>query len=283
MAFGLLAVVLLASALASALVKRTFHSVMFLGVFLVGVAGLYILLGSPLVGIIQILVYVGGILTLFVFAVMFVAGDETEATEATPAMRPRSPAWPTLAAVFVALAALYLAMQFTGRVNTGASNLLGGSTAAQLAGFAAGLLFVVLLAISGLVAWLGARHAIDQWSGARLFGTLVAALLFGLLMSLVAQAAGAWAPAHADGTAVANDVGAVVDALFGAQVIPFEVLGVLLTAVLIGALVIARPLGVPPDSDRYTVAAPDVAEQSASAPPQASDPALAAPDAEARP
>jgi NADH:ubiquinone oxidoreductase subunit 6 (subunit J) len=79
-AFAAAAVTILGGGLASALAKRTFHSVMFLGVVLVAVAGLYVILGSPLVGVLQILVYVGGILTLFVFAVMFVAGDETEET-----------------------------------------------------------------------------------------------------------------------------------------------------------------------------------------------------------
>lgn len=75
-AFVTIGAILLAAALASTLVRRTFHSVMFLGVVLVAAAALYILLGSPLIGVLQILVYVGGILTLFVFAVMFVAGDE---------------------------------------------------------------------------------------------------------------------------------------------------------------------------------------------------------------
>ncbi len=76
--FAVLAALILGFGVASAVAKRTFHAVMFLGVVLVAVAGLYILLGSPLIGVLQILVYVGGILTLFVFAVMFVAGDEDE-------------------------------------------------------------------------------------------------------------------------------------------------------------------------------------------------------------
>jgi hypothetical protein len=70
--------VVLGGGLASALVKRTFHSVMYLGLVLVGIAAYFVLIGSPLIGVIQILVYVGGILTLFIFAVMFVTGDETE-------------------------------------------------------------------------------------------------------------------------------------------------------------------------------------------------------------
>ncbi|MCA1818906.1 MAG: NADH-quinone oxidoreductase subunit J [Thermoplasmatota archaeon] len=76
LAFGIIGAIILLAGLASTLARRTFHSVMFLGVVLVSVAALYILLGSPLIGVLQILVYVGGILTLFIFAVMFVAGDE---------------------------------------------------------------------------------------------------------------------------------------------------------------------------------------------------------------
>ncbi|MEK6985724.1 MAG: NADH-quinone oxidoreductase subunit J [Candidatus Thermoplasmatota archaeon] len=76
--FVVLALLIAGFGLASTLAKRTFHAVMFLGVVLVAVAGIYILLGSPFIGVLQILVYVGGILTLFVFAVMFVAGDEDE-------------------------------------------------------------------------------------------------------------------------------------------------------------------------------------------------------------
>jgi len=78
-AFVVLSVVLLGSALAATLAKRTFHAVMFLGAVLVAIGALFVFLGSPLIGLLQILVYVGGILTLFVFAVMFVTGDDEEA------------------------------------------------------------------------------------------------------------------------------------------------------------------------------------------------------------
>lgn len=76
--FVVLAVVLLGAALATVLAKRTFHAVMFLGAVLVAMGALFILLGSALIGVLQVLVYVGGILTLFIFAVMFVTGDEEE-------------------------------------------------------------------------------------------------------------------------------------------------------------------------------------------------------------
>jgi hypothetical protein len=50
----------------------------------------------------------------------------------------------------------------------------------------------------------------------------------------------------------ANDQTTMVDALFGGQVIAFEVLGILLTAAMIGALVIARPLEAPADDSHYS-------------------------------
>ncbi|MCA1818536.1 MAG: NADH-quinone oxidoreductase subunit J, partial [Halobacteriales archaeon] len=205
--------------------------VMFLGVFLVSVAALYVLLGSPLVGVIQVLVYVGGILTLFVFAVMFVAGDETETTEAAPALQPRSSAWSAVAAVLIAAAALYVMAMYMMSANHAAAGLLGGhsetkgktevwvaSTLAASVGFLAGLVFLVVVAVAALLAWLGVRHTIDRWSGSRIFGTALAGLVLGLLLALA---------------------------------IPLEVLGILLTAVMIGALVLARPMQAPPDAERY--------------------------------
>lgn len=61
--------------------RRTFHGALGLGVTLIAMAFLFILLGSPLLGVVQVLVYVGGILTLLVFAIMFVTGDEAEDDE----------------------------------------------------------------------------------------------------------------------------------------------------------------------------------------------------------
>ncbi len=77
-AYGLISVVILLGALWSVMAHRTFHAALGLGVALVGIAALFVLMGSPFLGAIQILVYVGGILTLMVFAIMFVAGDEED-------------------------------------------------------------------------------------------------------------------------------------------------------------------------------------------------------------
>ncbi len=49
----------------------------------------------------------------------------------------------------------------------------------------------------------------------------------------------------------AEDMDALVDALFDDHVLALEVLGILLTAALIGAMVIARPLGTVDDATNY--------------------------------
>lgn len=79
--FALISAVILAGGVLSATVKRTFHAALGLGVSLIGVAALFVSLNSPFLGVIQLLVYVGGILTLLVFAIMFVVRDEDELEE----------------------------------------------------------------------------------------------------------------------------------------------------------------------------------------------------------
>jgi len=50
--------------------KNIFHNALFLGMSLLGVAGLFILLGSEFLALVQILVYVGAILIAILFAIM---------------------------------------------------------------------------------------------------------------------------------------------------------------------------------------------------------------------
>lgn len=285
-AFAVIATAILGSALAAVLAKRTFHSVMFLGAVLVAMGALFILLGSPLIGVIQILVYVGGILTLFVFAVMFVAGDEKEAMEEAPAPAPRSRAWTMIAGVLVAGGALYVASAYVVKANHWAAGLLGAHADAagkwvanelqMAAGFVAGVLFIALVAVGAILAWLGIRHALDSWSGTRILGVAVAGVLAGAMVAVVAGASpcaklvcmdpsanwGATSSATDDGVAAANDLGTVVASLFGPNAVAFEVLGVLLTAVMIGALVLARPLAAPADEDHYARITPEQLRES---------------------
>ena len=59
--------------------RDIFHSAVWLAFTLLSVAGIYFYLDAEFLGIIQVLVYVGGIITLFVFAIKLTAkiGDTT--------------------------------------------------------------------------------------------------------------------------------------------------------------------------------------------------------------
>ena len=96
-----------------------------------------------------------------------------------------------------------------------------------------------------------------------LIGAGVSLVLF-LVMGLIVANTEPWQGDNANETASAqaNDVEAVVDSLFGPNVIGFEVLGILLTAIMIGALVIARPLDAQSDSERYSHPTPEQVAES---------------------
>ncbi len=171
--FVIVSATVLGGGLWAAFAKRTFHAALGLGITLIGVAGIYILLNAPLIGILQVLVYVGGILTILVFAVMFVAGDEEE--EKLPS---RERVW------------------------------------------------------------------------ARRVGIAVPIVLFSALAAAVLAAE----PWGLDPVGGAEDIDAIATDLFREHVVAFEVLGILLTAAMIGSLVIARPLVAGMDRDVYPTA-----------------------------
>jgi NADH:ubiquinone oxidoreductase subunit 6 (subunit J) len=63
-------------AIAVAVTKNIMHSCIFLLGSLIGVAGLYATLGADFVAVTQIMVYVGGIVILMLFAVMLTGGKD---------------------------------------------------------------------------------------------------------------------------------------------------------------------------------------------------------------
>jgi NADH:ubiquinone oxidoreductase subunit 6 (subunit J) len=69
-AFGVLAAITVAGALAVLLARETMRLIMGLGAFLLGVAGLYLYYAMPLLAVAQVFLYVGGVLVLFIFAIM---------------------------------------------------------------------------------------------------------------------------------------------------------------------------------------------------------------------
>lgn len=81
-----------------------------------------------------------------------------------------------------------------------------------------------------------------KWAAA-----FVALVIFAAMVLSIAGT-DAWAQEGAQG---GEDFTTLVEGLFDTHVIALEVLGIVLTAAMIGAMVIARPLGVPEDSIHY--------------------------------
>lgn len=69
-AFFVLATVGIFSALVVVTGKNMFHNVLFFGLFLLSVSGLYVLLSADFLAMVQIFGYVGGIVVLILFVVM---------------------------------------------------------------------------------------------------------------------------------------------------------------------------------------------------------------------
>jgi len=76
--FILLATLAIGSALATVLSKDTVSSALFLVLNMVTMAGVYLLLKAQFLAIIQILVYAGAIMVLFLFVIMLLNVDEEE-------------------------------------------------------------------------------------------------------------------------------------------------------------------------------------------------------------
>jgi NADH:ubiquinone oxidoreductase subunit 6 (subunit J) len=70
LAFWVLAVVLVGSALAVVLTKNLFHAVLWLALALTGTAGVFLLLDAEFLAAVQLLLYAGGIVTIVVFAIV---------------------------------------------------------------------------------------------------------------------------------------------------------------------------------------------------------------------
>src|SRR5712691_10817839 len=87
-AFWVLTVITLGSALMVAFVRDLVHAVLYLVLSFMGVAGLYITLSADFVAVVQVLIYVGAISVLMLFAILLTprsARDNASVPYAAPA------------------------------------------------------------------------------------------------------------------------------------------------------------------------------------------------------
>ena len=81
--FLILAIVTIAGATAAMTLRKLVHCALALAVCLIGLAGLYLDLGAQFVGFAQILVYVGAVVILIVFAILLTRSDELPSPKAS--------------------------------------------------------------------------------------------------------------------------------------------------------------------------------------------------------
>jgi NADH-quinone oxidoreductase subunit J len=99
--FYFLAAFTVASALAVVCTTNVVHSALAIMGALLGVASIFVLLGADFVGIVQLLVYVGGILVLTLFAVMLTSRADVQVSNRSVG---RLPAAVMSLAIFASLA-----------------------------------------------------------------------------------------------------------------------------------------------------------------------------------
>lgn len=78
--FYLLAGIAVATALAMVITRNAIHSALFLVLNLVVVAVFYLLLGAPFVAMVQIAVYAGAVMVLFLFVIMMLGAERVGGT-----------------------------------------------------------------------------------------------------------------------------------------------------------------------------------------------------------
>ena len=102
LSFYLIAGISILSAILVVHLKKLMHSAMFLGVLLVTVGELYLLLGAEFLGVIQILVYAGGVTVVMLFALMLAPHYTNEPQQLNPFRNI------AIALLIISLSALYL-------------------------------------------------------------------------------------------------------------------------------------------------------------------------------
>ena len=81
--FVILAVFIVLSSLATVLTKSIVRAATYLLFVLLGTAGLYFLMGYTFLGAVQVMVYAGGIIVLYVFSILLTSGRQEQLSRNT--------------------------------------------------------------------------------------------------------------------------------------------------------------------------------------------------------
>ncbi len=109
--FGILAVVMVAAAFRLVTTQNVVRAALFLAIVLAGAAALYILLAAEFVAWVQVLVYIGAVIVLFLFGIMLTRAPMRKSAEYDNDQRPLAGA---VALLIFGVLAYLLADQFGG-------------------------------------------------------------------------------------------------------------------------------------------------------------------------
>jgi NADH:ubiquinone oxidoreductase subunit 6 (subunit J) len=112
--FLIIAVLTVAGAVAAMSLRNLVHCALMLMVALAGVAALYLQLGAQFVGFAQVLIYIGAVAILIVFAILLTRGSEP------PSQSLFSPKWVVGVAIAVAVFGVMSGMILSSRMVRGA-------------------------------------------------------------------------------------------------------------------------------------------------------------------
>jgi len=220
--FGIIAAAMVVGAIRVVTTHNVVHAALWLVLVLAGAAAQFILLAAEFVALTQVLVYIGAIVVLFLFGVMLtraLIGGDAELTR------------PNRAGAVVTGVLMLGLLSFT-LIDTFGNDRLPSDTRVTLrrdavSQFEADTGIVTAgMNEEDLVAQVAALSDIDDRERTR-----------------QVSAARAIAPDGAGqvgDVSIDSNVAAVSDSIFSQYLLPFEIVSVLLTAALIGAIVIAR-------------------------------------------
>ncbi len=126
LSFAIIAALMLASSVAAVALRNLVHCALALAVSLAALAALYLQLGAQFVGFAQVLVYVGAVAILVVFAILLTRGSEP------PRERLLSSGWVLGVIVAVAAFAVIAATLLSSRALATPTNAVPSATARRL-------------------------------------------------------------------------------------------------------------------------------------------------------
>ncbi len=85
--FYVLGAVTVASAVCVVLLRRPLHNVLFMILTMIGLAGLFLLLNAEFVAMVQLIVYAGAVMVLFLFVIMLLNLDQLPSPSGPRAVR----------------------------------------------------------------------------------------------------------------------------------------------------------------------------------------------------